>query len=50
MIRQEISAFVAFLVNEVNGIYKTQEFGGNIGYEFRVDRLAVSISVMSKSS
>lgn len=42
MIRQEISAFIKDIVNEVNGIYKTTEFGDLTGFQFRVDRLVVS--------
>lgn len=42
MIKQEISALFREVVKEVNGIYGNTDFGGQTGFELRVDRLAVS--------
>ena len=46
MIKQEISALFRELVKEVNGIYKTSDFAGQEGFQLRVDRLAVSFSIL----
>lgn len=42
MIQQEISALFREFIKEVNGIYSNTDFGGQTGFELRVDRLSVS--------